>query len=152
MGRRGPAPKPTALKLLQGEHRPSRVSPAEPRPRDLPPERPAWLSQAARDEWDRIAPDLWVMRTATAVDSTALAAYCEAVARFRVATDLVAKAGLMLRDRDGTVRRNPAVSQARDASFEMLRWAREFGLTPASRQPLRIEHSIGGLAAERLLS
>jgi P27 family predicted phage terminase small subunit len=143
---------PTNLRMLHGEQRPSRISPLEPKPRDLPPAKPDWLSRGAAAEWDRIVPDLVAMRTATAADSTCLAAYCEAAARFRVATELVAKAGLMLRDRDGVVRKNPAVAQARDASIEMRMWAREFGLTPASRAPLRVEHSVTGLAAERLLS
>ena len=154
MGRRGPAPMPSNLKLLRGESRPSRVSPAEPRPRDLAPAKPEWLSQAASAEWDRIVPDLVAMRTATEADAACLAAYCEAVARFQVASALVAKAGLMLRDRDGIVRKNPAVAHARDASLDMRMWAREFGLTPAARAPLRVEHTVTGtaLAAERLLS
>lgn len=152
MGRRGPQPVPTQLRLLRGETRPSRVNQAEPQPRELPLSRPDWLSAGGRHEWDRVAPDLTAMRAAHQVDSSALAAYCEAVARFRVATELVARAGLMLKDRDGTIRRNPAVAQARDASIEMRMWAREFGLTPAARQPLKIEHSITGASAERLLS
>ena len=41
MGRRGPAPTPTKLKLLRGETRPSRINRAEPKPGGVPrmPER-----------------------------------------------------------------------------------------------------------------
>jgi P27 family predicted phage terminase small subunit len=153
MGKRGPAPVPTNLRLLHGETRPSRINRDEPKPRELSPPKPEWLSSAAAEEWDRVIPDVIAMRSARAVDASALAAYCEAVARFRTASQVVAVAGLMIKDRDGSLRRNPAVSQARDASAEMRSWAREFGFTPAARQPLRIEHSVGaGLAAERLLS
>lgn len=152
MGRRGPAPNPTALRLLHGETKPSRINRNEPRPRRLLPEMPDWLSGGAAEEWERVMPDLIAMGTASAADTIPLACYCEAVARFKVASDLVAKAGLMIRDRDGQVRKNPAVGQARDAAWEVLRWAREFGLTPAARQPLRIEHTISGLSSERLLS
>jgi P27 family predicted phage terminase small subunit len=113
---------------------------------------PSWLSDGGAEEWARVLPDLVAMRTVTAADSTALAAYCEAVARFRAATELVARSGLMLRDRDGIIRRNPAVAQQRDASNELRVWAREFGLTPSARAPLRIEHVNGSLPAERLLS
>jgi P27 family predicted phage terminase small subunit len=92
------------------------------------------------------------MGTAKAVDATGLAMYCESVARFRAACAVLARAGLLLRDPDtGAVRKNPAVAQARDASIEARLWAREFGLTPAARQPLRVEHTIT-LPAERLLS
>jgi P27 family predicted phage terminase small subunit len=151
MGRSGPPPKPTALRVLHGD-RPSRINRAEPRPRELPPVRPEWLSRWAVEEWDRIAPDLAAMGTVKAIDAIALAAYCEAVARLRTASKLVAESGPLLIGDDGHVRKNPAVAQARDASYEVRMWAREFGFTPSARAPLRIE--VAGTAApgERLLS
>jgi P27 family predicted phage terminase small subunit len=154
VGRRGPAPKPTALRVLHGD-KASRINLAEPRPRDVPPERPPWLSAGAAEEWDRIAPDLARMGTAKAIDAAGLAAYCEAVARFRTANDMLAQSQVLIVDRDQRPRVNPALRVARDASYEMRMWAREFGLTPSARSPLRIEHSgsVGGaLSAERLLS
>jgi P27 family predicted phage terminase small subunit len=152
MGRRGPAPKPTNLRVLHGETRPSRVSPLEPKPRRGSPVKPEWLTTGGSEEWDLIVPELLAMGTATAADRMALAGYCEASARFRVATELVGRSGLFLRDRDGVIRKNPAVAQQRDASLELLRWAREFGLTPAARQPLRVEHTVADALADRLLS
>jgi P27 family predicted phage terminase small subunit len=151
VGRTGPAPKPTALRVLHGDRR-SRINDAEPLPRDLPPERPAWLSPLAAEEWERIALDLAAMGTAKAVDGTALAAYCEAVSRLRIATALVTQSGPLLVDDDGKVRKNPAVAQARDASYEVRMWAREFGFTPSARSPLRVEMAHRELPAERLLS
>jgi len=151
VGRTGPAPKPTALRVLHGDRR-SRINDAEPRPRDLPPLKPAWLSPLAAEEWDRIAPDLAAMGTVKRIDAMGLAAYCEAVARLITGAKLVAEAGPLLVDRDGKVRRNPAVAQARDASYEMRMWAREFGFTPSARSPLRIDIGAHALPAERLLS
>lgn len=151
MGRRGPAPTPTNLRVLHGEKR-YRINQAEPKPRDEPPQRPPWLSKGAAAEWDRVMPDLVKMGTAKAVDATALAAYCEAVALLAVLSDLVARTGPLIVGRDGLAHKNPAVSQRRDASVDVRMWAREFGFTPASRQPLRIEHTHTGSPAERLLS
>jgi P27 family predicted phage terminase small subunit len=152
MGRRGPAPKPTALRLLHGDQ-PKRINLNEPRPRDVPPDRPVWLSALAIEEWDRVVPDLVTMGTAKAVDASGLAAYCEAVARLRQASVIAAQTGPLIVGRDGLAHKNPAVQQARDASYEVRMWAREFGLTPSARSPLRIEHSGAPmLAAERLLS
>lgn len=152
MGKRGPAPKPTSLRLLHGD-RPSRINTAEPQPRDLPPERPPWLSPQARDEWDRIVPDLAAMGSVKAVDGAGLAAYCEAVGRFRSSSAVVARTGPLVIGRDGLPHKNPAVTQARDASYEIRMWAREFGLTPSARSPLHVEHTVHGeLGAERLFS
>ena len=136
--------------MLRGD-RASRVNLDEPRPRDLPPERPSWISQAAAEEWDRVMPDLVAMRTVRAADMAGLAAYCEAVARFRAASVIVAQTGPLVVGRDGLAHKNPAVTQARDASYEVRLWARESGLTPSSRSPLRVEVS-AALPAERLLS
>lgn len=143
---------PTQLRLLHGEKRPSQINYDEPRPRERLPVQPEWLSSAGAEEWNRVLPDLAVMRTAREVDASALAAYCEAVARLRTATQLVARAGLMIKDPDGALRKNPAVAQARDASNEVRMWAREFGFTPSARAPLRVEHTFPQLPAERLLS
>jgi P27 family predicted phage terminase small subunit len=151
VGRRGPAPQPTALRVLKGD-KPYRINTAEPRPRDEPPSKPAWLSELAAAEWDRVAPELTAMRTARAVDSMALAAYCESVALMITLADVLAKTGPLLVGRDGLAHKNPAVAQLRDAMSHVRMWAREFGFTPAARQPLKIEVAHAGQPAERLLS
>lgn len=151
MGRRGPAPSPTSLRLLKGD-RPYRINRAEPRPRDELPARPGWLSPRAVAEWDRIMPDLIAMGTAKAVDAAGLAAYAESVALLETLAAVLASSGPLLVGADGQVRKNPAVAQFRDASAAVRLWAREFGFTPAARQPLRIDVEHHGLSAERLLS
>lgn len=151
MGRRGPAPSPTNLRVLKGD-RPYRINRDEPKPRDELPEPPGWLSAGGRGEWDRIMPDLVAMGTAKQADSSALAAYCEAVALLATLAEVVARTGPLLVGADGAVHKNPAVSQFRDASASVRLWAREFGLTPSARQPLRVSVDHNGLAAERLLS
>ena len=153
MGRRGPAPTPTNLRVLKGD-RPYRINQAEPRPRDLPPVPPDWLTPGARAEWDRVAPDLAAMGTAKAVDASALAAYCEAVALLARLVGLVERDGPIVAGRDGDPgpRKNPAVPLVRDAMASVRLLAREFGFTPSARQPLKVEHSAAGISAERLLS
>ena len=151
MGRRGPAPSPTNLRLLRGD-KPYRINTREPRPRDQPPAKPRWLSEHAAAEWDRVMPDLLAMGTAKAVDASGLAAYCEAVALLRTLAELVARSGPLIIGRDGAVHKNPAVSQLRDASSAVRIWAREFGFTPSARQPLRVDVEHHGLSGERLLS
>jgi P27 family predicted phage terminase small subunit len=152
MGRRGPARAPTALRVLHGETRPSRVNDAEPHPRDLPPEQPEWLSARARATWERIAPDLEAMGTVKRIDETVLAAFCEAAARMQVAYEAVAGTGLWVRDPDGSIRKNPAVAQARDATNDVRMLAREIGASPSARAGIRVHVTHEGLPAERLLT
>ena len=72
---RGRKPKPTHLKLIEGNpgKRPIRIGPG--RPVTTMPEPPDHLTADARTEWDRIAHGLHAPRLPEAVDRAALAAY-----------------------------------------------------------------------------
>lgn len=81
-GSRGPLPKPTALKLLEGN--------AGKRPLDLAagvnpkieiPSAPKHLSKEAKKEWVRITPLLEDLGLISGLDRTALALYCQAAGR-----------------------------------------------------------------------
>lgn len=150
MGRRGPAPAPTSLKLVRGDER-RRINLDEPRPLPGPIERPGYLSKLAVEEWDRVAPHLEAMHTLTAADTTALACYCEAVARWRTLAEIVAKSPPVIQ-REGLLVKNPAYSQARDAAIEVRMFAREFGLTPSARAGIRVDVHHHAEGAQRLLS
>ena len=136
MVRAGRTPAPTAVRVLQGQ-KPYRINRDEPEPADKRFVPPDWLSPYAREEWDRIESDVLVMGVAKHLDSTSLSAWCEAVSRFREATQNIKLLGIMAFDDKGNPVKNPACMVARDSSAEMLRWAREFGFTPSSRQTLR---------------
>jgi P27 family predicted phage terminase small subunit len=149
MGRRGPAPKPTALRALHGE-KPYRINQHEPRPAEVLPEPPAELSDAGREIWDHIVTELAAMWLAHRADAHALHAYVEAVELHAQASVMVRRAGPLIKDRDGAVRTNPAVRIQREAARTMLALAREFGLTPASRVHLSTEQ-VAEDTATRLL-
>jgi P27 family predicted phage terminase small subunit len=152
VGRRGPAPAPTNLRVLRGTKNPGRdLNPSEPRPLAGPVERPGYLSRLAVEEWDRVAPHLEHMRTLTGADSTALACYCEAVARWRGLAEVVANSPPVIQ-REGILVKNPAYSQIRDAAIEVRMFAREFGLTPSARAGIRVDVHHHGADASRLLS
>lgn len=150
MGRRGPAPKPTRLRLLHGEDS-SRINRNEPQPGEGLPPPPEELSEHSRAVWDYIIAELDVMGLATRPDRHQLFAYVEAVALHAQAVLMVHRAGALIKDRDSAVRTNPAVRIMRDTSRTMLLFAREFGLTPAARVHLTAE-KVAEDHAERLLS
>ena len=135
-------PVPTNLRILRGNPSKRPLPQNEPQP-DIapdPPPPPDYLAYYAREEWLDKAPQLHRLGLLTKIDLTALAAYCTAYQHWRLATEAlearrVAEAsdhGLTLTLETKTIT-NPLVSVAYKASTEMLRFAAEFGFTPAAR-------------------
>lgn len=155
MGKRGPAPAPTKLRLLRGDH-PERINRNEPQPAGLPVERPDWLSPDALAKWDDLAPHLESMGLMSSADTDLLAAYCECYARWKRLAQLAAKSPPVFRtegpDGETTFKRNPMWSQVRDAEAAMRVLAREFGLSPSARAGLRADQRGDSAGGERLLT
>lgn len=133
MGRRGPAPTPTKLKLLRGETRPSRINRAEPQPVERLPSAPADLDGRAADVWNRVIGELGHTGVIRNADSDALRCYVEAVARYEEASGLLGRTGPLIKGRDGNLVRNPLHQIVRDNANLVRIYARELGLTPAAR-------------------
>lgn len=138
MGRRGPVPKPTVLKLLNGNAGKKPLNDREPKPKVGTPHKPEWLSAEASKVWRRLVPQLRAMKVLTLVDADALAAYCHAFARWREAEEFLDKHGLVypIRDDAGRVKcmqQFPQVAIARNLLLVVRAYQQEFGLTPASR-------------------
>lgn len=133
MGARGPLPKPTALRRLEGNPGKRPLNRREPRPRPVAPKCPAWLLPEARREWRRVRPELERLGLLTVVDGVALAGYCQSYARWREAEAAIDEHGATFTTDTGYVGVRPEVAIAQ-RSLQMLRaFCAEFGLTPASR-------------------
>ena len=155
MGDRGPAAKPTALRVLHGDRK-SRINSQEPQPRDVPLPKPDWLSDGAKTLWDQLLPDLEAMGTVRASDWPALAALCETLSRWQRINTLASKSPPIWKrgeDAEGNpiMVKNPLYAQVRDATAELRVMLREFGLTPSARSGLRVEVSLSG-GVDRLLT
>ena len=139
MGKRGPAPQPTNLRLLRGETRPSRVNRNEPKP-PLPArvEAPDYLDADARIVWDRLAPSLITRGVLTAWDIDLFAAYCTAVVHHRPAVRLVNESAVLIKTPDG-VSKHPAMQVVRDQAQLMTTIGGRFGLTPSDRSSIAVE-------------
>src|SRR3979411_433277 len=125
----GPAPKPTQLKLLQGNPGKRKLNPTEPKFAGTPA-CPTWLTKAAKAEWKRVVAELSALDMLRSVDSAALAAYCQSYARWRSAEEIVDKEGQTVNEpvlnKMGEVvgyktKRHPATTIAKDALASMLR-------------------------------
>lgn len=139
MGTRGPIPKPTRLKILAGETRPSRVNYAEPIPGGGPLTPPEDLREEARIVWERVVDALGPTGVLTGADRDILRLYCEAWARYVEAETALSRSGPLITGRDGNLVKNPLHQIVRDNADAIKKYARELGLTPAARVGLRGE-------------
>lgn len=141
------AAAPAPLKLIGGRSpgRDSGGRKVNPGPafKRVPPEPPEWLSDEAAAEWARVVPELTRLDLLKESDRAGLAAYCEAWAVFRDATETVQREGLTIEARQGTLA-HPAVAIARNAGRELRSWAAHFGLTPSTEQALARGSDDGG--------
>jgi P27 family predicted phage terminase small subunit len=138
-------PIPSYLKLLRGNPGKRPLKP-EPEPAIAPacPEPPLFLDAYARDEWHRVAPELWRIGLLRVTDVACLAVYAMAYSQWRQASEALARIaagdpvmhGLLVKTADGNARRNPLVKVASDAASDMLMVAGLFGLTRVARARL----------------
>jgi P27 family predicted phage terminase small subunit len=126
--------KSTELKLLRGTFRKHREVGGAPLCEcNKIPEPPEFLSAEALKEWHRIAPELYAVGLLTQMDGTALAVYCLAYGRYRQALLKMQGQELVISTKAGTQVRNPLLRIADQAADLLLKVAKEFGMTPASR-------------------
>jgi len=135
MGRRGPVPAPTAMKLRRGV-RADRINREEPVP-GLGAVIPPPMSEEAREVWDRLAPPLIAVGVLTPWDVDMFAHYCEIVVVARTAAELV-QGRFLARGRRGGFVTSPARRAYRDAVMVLRALAQEFGLTPSARSQIRV--------------
>ena len=133
MATRGRKPKPTALKILEGNPGKRPLNENEPIPPKGSVKCPSWLEPEAKKEWKRLAPSLEAMGVLTQVDLTAFAGYCQAYARWREAEEFLTQHGSIFKTPSGYVQQVPQVSIAQQNLKIMQSFCSEFGLTPATR-------------------
>ena len=156
MARGGPPPKPTHLKLLEGNPGKQKLNLNEPKPRPVAPSCPSWLTAAAKAEWKRLVPELDSLGLLSGLDRGVFAAYCQAWARWREAEELLEKHGLTYEytNKAGEVNtvNRPEVVTAHKYLLAMTRAAQEMGFSPASRSRVRVDLQKEADDMERLLN
>src|SRR5208282_595922 len=120
----GRRPKPTAMKMLEGNAGHRKLNTREPKPAAGEPQSPIRLSPCARAHWDRLVPMLLNVKILTIIDGDALAAYCTVLERLELATAAIRKKGIIVADDRGNDRPNPAVRIQSDALRHLATFAR----------------------------
>lgn len=138
MGTRGRKPKPTALKILEGNPGKKPLNENEPKPKKIAPKCPSWLEPEAKKEWRRMAKTLETIGVLTQVDAAAFAGYCQAYARWKEAEEFLTKHGTIFKTPSGYIQQVPQVSIAQTYLKVMKDFCSEFGLTPAARSRIQV--------------
>ncbi len=133
MGRRGPPPKPARVKLLEGNPGKRPLKGDGPKPQPVRPTCPDWLTDAAKAEWRRLAPELQKLGLLTLLDRAAFAGYCQSYGHWLEAETVLRKQGRLYVTPSGRVRERPEVEIARKSLQLMRAFAVEFGLSPTAR-------------------
>jgi P27 family predicted phage terminase small subunit len=129
----GRRPKPTHLKLLQGNPGKRPLNADEPKPPvELPPP-PDHLSELAKQEWKNMGEQLVKLGLLTTIDRAAFAAYCVVWARWIEAEQALKTTGPVVRSTSGTPMLSPFYTVANQSLSQMRAYLTEFGMTPSSR-------------------
>ena len=142
MGKRGPVPKPTALRVVEGDpshHKkrsPGRIEPTGKADRLVTP---PWLGRYAKARFQQLAPQLRDLGITLRLDRDILAAYCDALARFKVIKTELDRVGYTYTTDSGMRRVVPeyAILERERAAF--VRFGAELGIGPASRTRLTVD-------------
>lgn len=129
----GRKPKPTAIKLLEGNPGKRKLNEREPKPETGMPTCPDWLDKDAKTEWKRLAKTLHQMGVLSTTDRAVFAKYCQGWALWKAAKLHLDEEGrVIINDKDVPVL-NPWVNVEEKAVKQMSQAASEIGLTPSSR-------------------
>ena len=140
---RGRKPKPTHLKLIEGNPGKRPINGREPKPPTDQPTCPAHLSPTAKAEWKRLAATMNAIGLLTRIDRTVLATYCQAYGRWVEAERKLAETPPLLKTPAGYVQISPWITISNKQVELMTRLMAELGLTPSARSRLAVQMHTG---------
>jgi P27 family predicted phage terminase small subunit len=144
MGKRGPRPTPTKLKILRGNPGRRSVDGEEPAPPCDGVVMPSHLGEVAASKWTELLPLLQAVRVMTRADIEALARYCDTYEWWLATRAKLKKEGdtyPILNDKGEIkyIAQRPEVSIANKLAMQLRQLESDFGLSPAARTSLKVE-------------
>ena len=140
MAQRGRKPKPTAVKVLEGNPGKRSLNTGEPKPEKKAPRCPAWLEDEAKKEWKRMAKQLEHLGILTEIDMAAFAGYCQAYARMERSRGIHHTARCNREDSERLLAAGTQVSIAQTYLKIMNKFCEQFGLTPSARSRISTDN------------
>ena len=138
MGKRGPRPEPTIIKMAKGNPGKRPLNKNEPKPAADAIQPPEWVTGKSLDKWNEVVPKLIGMGVMTNADIDTIARYCTMYEQYVKYLEQVRRGldVLVIRDDAGKVKymqSTPAATMLTKLAASMLRIEQEFGLTPSAR-------------------
>jgi P27 family predicted phage terminase small subunit len=136
---------PYELARLRGNPGKRRLRPGpQPARTEAAPDPLPFLSEAAKAEWLRLAPEMHRLNLLTALDLAVFGAYCASFGRWVEAEELIETQGLVAKGSTGNDVVHPAVKIATQSARDLCRYAAEFGMTPCARARMRAGYDDSG--------
>jgi len=148
---RGRKPRPTIIKILEGEPNKDRINLNEPKAFGTP-HCPSYLTPEAKAEWHRICPILKEMGLLAKSDRALIANYCQAYARMVKYEKLIAEKGELYKTQHGNITTSPAYWVLNKEREMVHKFAVELGLTPSARSRISVSAPESDDPLERLLT
>jgi len=144
MGRRGPKPEPTPLKIVRGNPGRRPLNKDEPQPPSDGVVMPSYLGEVAAGKWAELLPLLQAVKVMTRADIEALARYCDTYEWWLATRAKLKKEGdtyPILNDKGEVkyIAQRPEVSIANKLATQLRQLESDFGLSPAARTSLKVE-------------
>ena len=136
MGKRGPLPKNKALQILHGTAPLSAEVLEGMNEEFIEPDRPVHFTKQEIEAWDKTIELLRPITALKKIDVAVLGAYCSAFVRWQTAEKELYKNKTspdLCVFGEGGPKINPLVTISRDAQRDMVFYAAQLGMTPASR-------------------
>jgi P27 family predicted phage terminase small subunit len=142
----GPPPKPTVLRIAEGNPGKRPFNKREPHPKATRPKMPKHLDERAKREWKRLCPMLARLGVLTEADGIALANLCVDYSILQQAQESLAKTGLLAKTATtGMIHQSPLLNIIAVTTDRVSRALREFGLTPASRTRIAAGENVAAM-------
>jgi len=167
----GRKPKPTVVKLREGNPGKRPINKNEPRPPKAKKRMPAeftieraataddvkgWKApEAAKEaakEYRRLYKELEAQGLLTTLDISLIEAYCQAYGLRKEAAAYVNKMGMVTKTSNGNLVQNPYLAIVNKQTNIMQKIAAEFGMTPSSRSRLDVKPNAGNDPFEDFLN
>lgn len=135
----GRKPKPTVLKVLQGNPGKRPLNNDEPMPAVGAGRPPSWLDRAAKAHWKELAPMLTRLGVLTEADRPAFTMLCQAWSEWRAAVRMLKGQDTIFVAESGYTQVTGYVSLERLRKRDYQQLGAKFGLSPSDRTAIKVQ-------------